>query len=83
MLTTRPSLNVGPYVHPWAIQWYRSLDVHQRIAMKDHFNDLCGVGFVGARVLFSLKEIITLFYLKLVDEGVIENKPRLLDNDRP
>ena len=51
-----------------AIMWYKLLDSNQRIIMKLECQTVLGMGFELLSICFSLLEIITLFYRKLLGE---------------
>jgi len=51
------------------MEWYKTLDIHQKINLKEHCNLLVGITFENMRVLFTLPEIINLLYYKLKLEG--------------
>jgi hypothetical protein len=55
------------------VEWYKKLNIHQRIYLKDSCEIIVGVSFVNLRSLFSLKEIIELLYNKLKLEGIVSN----------
>jgi hypothetical protein len=58
-------------VDPYAVLWYRQLNIHKKIFLKESFKLLCGMEFEEVRKILSLKQVITLYHRKLVKEGVI------------
>lgn len=53
------------------MDWYKSLDIHTRINMKECFDLLLGVSFTELGMLFSLRERLNIFYNKAKMEGII------------
>lgn len=47
------------------MEWYKTLNVHQRINAKDCFKLLTGIDFSELSFLFSLDEKIQILYDKL------------------
>ena len=54
------------------MEWYKLLNIHQRINFKMCFELACGVKFEDLSFMFTLKERIDILYNKLVDEGLIK-----------
>lgn len=57
------------HINPEALKWYNTLNLNQKINLKD-----CAVLLVGAEFsflikLFNLKEVISILYNKLKLEG--------------
>jgi hypothetical protein len=68
----RKKMKLANYKDPLAIQWYKALNVHQRLTIKTECNCLVGMAFEEMRVLFSTLEIISILYNKLITEGIIQ-----------
>ena len=51
------------------MEWYKTLDINQRINLKDCSEMLCGMPYNQLRVLFSMSEIIEILHNKLKIEG--------------
>jgi hypothetical protein len=62
------------YANPVADQWYRSLDVHKRLFLKETFVDVCGLSWETAGVCLNMRERIAIYHTKLVAEGVIRSR---------
>lgn len=52
-----------------SIEWYLTLDINQKINLKDLFELLCGVDFSHIGSILSFKERIRCAYEKLKKEG--------------
>ena len=52
-----------------SIEWYKSLDSHQKINLKDIFILLCGIGWSEISFIIPLRERIEISYNKLKMEG--------------
>lgn len=52
-----------------SIEWYKKLDLHQKINLKDIFNLLCGVGWSEISFIIPLRERIGIAHNKLKMEG--------------
>ena len=52
-----------------AMQWYKTLDINKRIALKELSPTICGVDFQEIGCLFTLDERIGILYRKLQLEG--------------
>lgn len=53
------------------IQWYKSLNSHQRYVLKEDCEILCGVSWTDLGKIFSPIERIALIKNKLEIEGII------------
>jgi hypothetical protein len=51
------------------MNWYRTLDLHQRINLKELSETICGVRFESMVMLFGLKDSLDLLHEKLKIEG--------------
>lgn len=51
------------------MKWYKTLDINQRINLKDNLELILGATFSGLRLLFSTREIIEMAHYKLKKEG--------------
>lgn len=51
------------------MEWYNTLDIQQKINLKDYFKLICGYSFEDLGGLFSLSERIELIHQKLKLEG--------------
>ena len=52
-----------------SINWYKELELHQKINLKSVFNLLTGVGWSEISFMFSLREKIEIGFNKLKREG--------------
>ena len=52
-----------------SIDWYKGLDLNQKINLKDCFKLLCGVDFDKIGKILSFKQRICLMHSKLRAEG--------------
>lgn len=52
-----------------SIEWYKTLDLNQRINLKECCILLTGIEYHDLTKLFSLREVIKLLYNKLKMEG--------------
>lgn len=52
-----------------SIDWYKTLDLHQKVNLKSIFNLLCGLSWSDISCLFSMREKIDIVYNKLKMEG--------------
>jgi hypothetical protein len=60
------------YKNPDAIQWYRGLSIDHKINVKVLCKEMFGIPFEDMRIMFSLLEIITIFYDKMLSLGLLE-----------
>lgn len=60
------------YKNPEAIKWYRGLSIDHKINVKILCKEMFGMSFEDMRIMFSLLEIITIFYDKMLSLGLIE-----------
>ena len=51
------------------MEWYKTLDINQKINLKDCCKMICGMTYSQLRLLFSMSEIIDLLHNKLKLEG--------------
>ena len=51
------------------MEWYKTLNINQRINLKDNCQLIVGLDFLTLRVLFSTVEIINILYDKLKQMG--------------
>lgn len=51
--------------------WYKKLNIHQKITLKEIFDELCGVPWSELSEIFTLRELIGVLYNKLILEGII------------
>ena len=65
-------LTMSNYANPVADQWYRCLNPHQRLFMKESFKVVTGVAWEDAGFMLNMRERIAIFHGKLVAEGVIK-----------
>ena len=70
-------------VDPHAILWYSHLTPHQRITLKVEFVTLCGVSYeeIIKSGLLTLPQVISIFYNKLIKEGIINFHHRDFNHD--
>ena len=52
-----------------SLKWYKSLDLHQRIGLKEVFIDLCGVEWSKLAFIIPLRMRIEVLHNKLKLEG--------------
>lgn len=55
--------------HTNGIEWYRSLDMWQKFALKDLSKSICGISWSEFSIIFSPRERIEILYQKLQLEG--------------
>lgn len=53
------------------MNWYKTLDINQRINLKDCCNLIVGASWEQLRILFSFREIIDILYNKLKLEEIV------------
>lgn len=53
------------------MEWYKTLDIHTRINMKECFYLACGIKFEDLSFIFSFRDRINILYKKLLYEGLI------------
>ena len=53
------------------MEWYKTLNIHQRINIKECFNLICGIEWDALNFMFSLKEKIEILENKLRKEEII------------
>ena len=51
------------------MDWYKTLDINQKINLKECSKMICGMTYNQLRLLFSMPEIIELLHNKLKVEG--------------
>jgi hypothetical protein len=51
------------------LSWYKSLTLHQRLALKELSVSICGMKWEDFTILFSPRERIDILYQKLKMEG--------------
>ena len=51
------------------MKWYKTLDINQRINLKDCCKMIVGLGYAELRVLFSMPQIIDILHNKLKIDG--------------
>ena len=51
------------------MEWYKTLDIDKRIALKEMCAIICGVDFASLIKLLSFKKTINVIYDKLKMEG--------------
>lgn len=53
------------------MEWYKTLDIHTRINVKECFYLACGIKFEDLAFLLSFRDRINILYEKLSHEGLI------------
>ena len=53
------------------MEWYKTLDIHTRINMKEYFYLACGIKFEYLSFLLSFRDRINILYENLLYEGLI------------
>ena len=53
------------------MNWYKTLSITQRIAMKELCVDIVGVSWTDLGKLFTMRERINLIHQKLQMEGIL------------
>jgi|LakMenE01Jun11ns_1017448.scaffolds.fasta_scaffold8823730_1 hypothetical protein len=53
------------------LQWYKSLSLNQKIALKECSHLICGMKWEDFTILFSQRERIAILHQKLKLEGLI------------
>jgi hypothetical protein len=51
------------------MNWYKTLDIHTRINLKDLSYLICGMKFTDMLLIFTLSEAIEILHNKLIIEG--------------
>ena len=51
------------------MNWYKSLNIDQKIMLKELCYDITGIDFRELGLMFSFRERIEILYNKLVKEG--------------
>lgn len=51
------------------MEWYKTLDINQRINLKDVFHLICGLRWEDVGRLISMRDRIDIVYNKLKMEG--------------
>lgn len=59
---------------PESLEWYKKLNIYQRIYLKSVSALICGIEFKSLTTLFGLRGAIGLLYEKLVIENIINEK---------
>ena len=54
------------------MDWYKTLNIHERINMKEIFIIACGVSWSDLSFLFSMGERIEILYSKLVKLEILK-----------
>ncbi|MDD4921767.1 MAG: hypothetical protein PHS30_04710 [Bacteroidales bacterium] len=53
------------------MEWYKSLNINQRIQVKTCFELLCGTKWEDLSFILSMRDRIELFYEKAKCEGIL------------
>ena len=53
------------------MEWYKTLDIHTRINMKEYFYLACGIKFEYLSFLLSFRDRMNILYESLLYEGLI------------
>lgn len=59
------------YKNPIAVEWYRRLDINKKINIKVLCLDMFKMSYTDLLEMFSMLEIVSMFYEKLVAHGAI------------
>ena len=51
------------------MNWYKTLNIEQRINLKDLSESICGIRYTTLVMLFGMRQTIELLYFKLQEEG--------------
>jgi hypothetical protein len=54
-----------------SIKWYKTLNVNQRIELKECSNLICGIRWEDFTILFTPRQRIDILYQKLQLEGFL------------
>ena len=57
--------------NPQSINWYKSLNINQKIGLKEVADSICGMKWEDFNILFTPRERIDILYTKLKMEGII------------
>ena len=72
MAMTGPETLYEETISPKSIEWYKNLDLFQRISLKEMSQIICGIKFEFLTNLFGFKGAINLLYEKLILEKIIQ-----------